>query len=1143
MTRITAVRKLANLYGWRSQVLSQLILTDRRGPVFHFSAHTLEFVATEIGSLYWVPSHDVQDAALQKYGLALPLELRQRLMELGWSEDDSSAGKSDWEQIPVTSLPSLQFQDVGLADKETPTYPMKSLIRHGSSGSGTTYQGKRRKAIFAPVFLNLVSEQAQILAHDTDSLVGAASRDLVRLLQRDDANTFLRPFTDSMSADFTNALAKLSAVTITPTPGFAYVAMNSLIGHLKTILRTHPSFKHYASALATISWLIPHVSGMSLRDIRKNKVEHVLLPASIHEEEGGFKLHQPWRDESYNVQTAQLLILTEMLKTNPREVYLIKKMLSNLQIQASIPHLPFSRAWLVLIATLFSTVNRNYNDRAELRHFLSNVAAILRLHGGQDLAVASHAMRVFILCSARFRRPFASMGFSTAMWSIYQVYAQAGSNNALRDCIEYAIRSFYRIHQDAFVYQTCVVIAEGDFDSEAAYKLLCSLSKDHSLSDGVPSGLRGLNDKEELESLVQMLSGPELTFSEIGTDKADRKAGKMAEISLEGAVFPKENIIKLFVTVIAANPASNRAARCLRLFAGITPHVKDADSKRLLREGVEALGSVIAKGKFADEAAMLAFQLGTDDTKVDWIAARRGYVFLVESYARSGGQLSPAATRQTLEMVLDLLRKQPEAVGPAASSILREMGKTHLSASGSRPIIFLRDIAPLFRMFIALVDFSGLLEEITRLIQRSEYDLDPDTTSVIVDSYVGPAVRMLASASEDNLAFILPMRTSTVDLLAAAVFLNGDALAPLESYVPNASLLACLVLPLCLSLDAPSDTERDGLLDALWIRLLNFVIRPPKHQKQSPPPQISAATMVLSMQAIKIITLRAHDGISKVKGLWNYIARHILGIVEGADGRFIKLYGTSPRILDWMMWSWFELLALCRSPLMIDLRWVIQFSLAAVQHDGLGSQPSTPGEGTRRFSSSPLGAGRARLASARSIGSRIPSDGSNPTHSRGPSFNVTPRVPSQLLTSHKTHTRITSGTRRPSFADISARQTSRPRFVPVQGGHPMAYRFPSSQPVRSLAQGEKGGGAIVHLLASPDHTTPTNTVPILRSKDPGKSAVKELRINTEELQHAARRAVKVCQVVFGFMTEEDPEDEPVRKWTLNDALVRPHLAS
>lgn len=99
-----------------------------------------------------------------------------------------------------------------------------------------------------------------------------------------------------------------------------------------------------------------------------------------------------------------MLVLTEILKANPREVYLVKKMLSNLQIQGSIQSKHFARAWLILIVTLFSTLNRNYNDRAELRHFLSNVAAILGLHGTTDLLVNTHAMRVLVLCAARFRR-------------------------------------------------------------------------------------------------------------------------------------------------------------------------------------------------------------------------------------------------------------------------------------------------------------------------------------------------------------------------------------------------------------------------------------------------------------------------------------------------------------------------------------------------------------------------------------------------------------------------------------------------------------------------------------------------------------------------------------------------------------------
>ena len=1159
--RGSALTKLAVLYGWRYQVLSQLIINDRRGPVFRFPARNLEFVATEIGSSQWLPPHDVQDAALKKFGTTLPLELRQRLMELGWNEEATIAGKSDWEQIPVSALPSLQLEaDHGAEAKSAPTSPAKSLARHASNGSSRSFRDKKRRAVFAPIALSLLSEQAAVVAHDPDSLVTSISRNLLRLLQRDDPATFLRPFTDGLGLDFTVALAELNAVITVTTPAFAYSAMNAIIGYLKIALRNDATFGSYTTALATVSTLVPRVSGVSLRAIRKHKAEHVLLPASIHEEEGGFKLHAPWRDGAVGIQTAQLLILNEILKSNPREVYLFKKMLSNLQIQASIPHLPFARSWLVLITTLFSTVNRNYNDRAELRHFLSNVVAILSTHGGTDLVVVSHALRVFMLCSARFRRLFASMGFATILPAVYEIYAAEYANTTIRDGVEYAARSLYRIHQDAFVYQACVVISEGTFEPRAAYDLLSSLSYKNTSSSGVASGLQCLNDKEEMESLVQLLSGPELTFAEIGTDAAERQASKMAEVNLDGTPFPRENIIRLLVTVIAANPTTARACGFLRLFAGIVPYVEDPVSLDLVRESVEALGSVISKGRVGDDASRMMFNPGEDEARGSWTPVRLEYIRLVEAFAISGGILSPVTTKQTLEMVTELLRKRPRAVGPAAASILRELARTRLQATGSTPMTFLRAIVPLFRLFIGIVDFSGLLSEITAFIRRAGYNPDPETTKVIIESYTGPAVRMLANASENDMAFVIPTRVATVDILAAAVFLRGDALEALERCAPNPGLLASFVLPLCMTLGA-LEVDNQVVLDALWIRILRYIIKTPKDRirQKTDSSNVVAAMAVLSLQILKIVALRARDSISRTPGLWNYISKYIADVVRQGDGRFLINQSMSPRLIDWMMWSTYEMVSLHHSPLMIELRYLVQTSLSTLANDVPISEPSTPSEG--RFKLSPK-MGRSRILSARSpsvyvrSGSASPgAESDSPLTVVAPGAGGRPGLPSPYLTPHHGQDRaasnvslpIRSGNQRPSFADLSARRASRPAF-PVPGGSAVGYRFPSSQPVRqfdtNLAAGKKGGGAIIHLLGAPNQllgaTSAAIPSPGIRvDKEKSARVLEETKIETRELVEDARRAIRICKVVFGI---RDDEGEEVQMLSTVEAIVSPLAA-
>ena len=1170
--RSTALRKLAKVYGWRYQLLSQRINNDRRGPTFQFTMQNLIYVASEIGLPQWVQPQEVQDAALQKFGNTLPLELRQRLMELGWNEDDEMVGKSDWEHLPVSTLPALQLQ----ADEEVNNRSPSSnrLNRSASTGSGHSISLKRRKPLFAPSLTSLVGSQAWMLTDERDPISAMTSRELIKLSQRDDAPGLFRIIGEGFESDLEHTLFLIRADSTTITPGYAYAATNALVGHVRACLRSTAPFSAYVDILTTIAITIRGLSGVSLRDIRKNRSEHVLLPASIHEDEGGYKLHAPWREGDIGAQTAQVLILTGILRNNPRDVYLIKKMLSNLPIQSSIHSLPFSRAWLLLIIQLFSTANRNYNDRAELRHFLSNVSAILRQHGREDLLVVAHAMRVFMLCSARFRRVYASVGFQSTMGAIFETYS--ADNAAIKDCIEYAMRSFNRIHGDSFVHLACVTISENLADPHTLYKLLASLSLRNSPSSGVASGIRDMNRKEEIDALVHMISGPELAFSEIGTAAAERHASKVASVNFEETVFPKPNIIKLFNTVIAASPASARAIRFLDLLAGMVPYMQDESSKSLLQDSVEALGRIVVKGRMSDEIALRGSAAQGDDKETDWIGAKAGYITFVDAYARSGGRLSSLAVKRILHLVPELLKNHAGTTGRVASIIIGSLAKTYLTSA--RPATFLRDIAPTFRAFMTAVDFSGLLDQITELIQNSSFDLDTETTSVIIEHYVRPSIQILSSASEDNMAFVLPLRSSTVQLLAAAVFLLGDAWAVVEQTIPTAGLLASVILPFSLVLEPPKQVDRDTIYSNIWIRMLHFILSRPNataaiksHQSSS----MLAAHQILVFQIIKIVCIRAPDTISLNGALWLYLAERLEQMMAEADDRLVLPNSRSPpRIVEWMRWTLYELLALHRSPLMISFRHKIQLALSEIEVRSSRSV-SPVNDRTRGSSLSPSEASISiprPPTTLRSISQtkhqRVPSF-QHESNIRGPRLSTTtisrPRASLSPGPDKSTPSRLASHTlrrnppsdqsittinpddlKRPSFIDISTRRSSRPSFDAFPSRAGMNNRFPSSATIRQLP-GDRGGGAIVHLLGAPNQVSSAMggglASPLLRSRtQDGSRATCDIPLKTEKLIEGLRRAMKAAQIVFGYDVDMGEDEVPIRTWCVQDALVSSYPA-
>lgn len=1235
--RSRALLKLAMLYGYRYQVYTQETVTDKRGLNFRFPHRTLEFVMADMGSQNWVTPRDAQDAALQKYGRSLPLELRQRLMELGWTEDEEMTA-SDIERVPVTMVPPTG-KDAATVDPKRAPNKSPQIKRQGSNTSMRSNNQKVHRAVIPPDLVAIVLDQARLLATSDDIVVELLSKELVRMFERDDPAFFMRPVSESLPHDIGSALVRLNGVIAQPTPGFAYTAVNALVGYLKTAVRNDTAFPHWAPILGTIARLIPHVCEISLRDVRKTKAEHVLLPASIYETEGGFKLHRPWQEDVLlDVQTAQLIILANMLRANPRDVYLVKKMLFNLQVQESMRYLPFARAWIELIVDLFLTVNSNYNDRAELRHFLYNINTVLTLHGVDDLVVAAHAMRALSLCATRFRRVFASIGFVHVMGPVYNVYVKG--HDGIKDAVEYACRSFYRIHQDVFVYQLCLALADNPFDSKAAYDLLACLSLGDVPESGVPSGIRGLNDKQEIEALVQMLSGgAEVSLSELGTRAAARQEQRAANLSLEPVIFPTDNIIRLLVTVIAVNAASRRGIKLMDLFAVLAPHIRAASDSRgqsLLAEAVDVIGRFIQRMRASDDTSLQRLLPGDEASHPDWPAARRSYIRLVDSFTQAGGAINVNATRRLLDIVMQVLHGDGSgASGAAASNILGSLARSHLASPDSTD--FLEDLVPAYRQRIATVDFSGVLEAISALIRRSAFRLSPSLSRLIVHDYIGPAIRMLALASEESMAFVVPLRKATVELLSLAVFLPGvDALSVLEHVGASAGLLAGVVLPLCLLLERPHDIDRDDMYGSLWIRILRLALRPTRGK-----PVAQAAQAALAVQIVKVIAVRVPDCISAERGLWSYLATYVKTAVDDGNGRFVTDHSAAPRIIDWMMWSLFELLSLYRMPLALSLRLRIQQALAAVAHErehgasrpssagssasasanashpmagyspsrslsGLVRRPSarvssfagratslSPSAPTNpsplsavpeiRAPSSPTSSGdhgtpHSPAPSSGSLApdSRAPSGGlspyppspksnvanptspTTPTHTRGPSITIRePHRPlstasaasatSNYSTPSSHHFRDTSLTSRratltlhhpshirPSFSALSARRASRPTFdafspsaAPEAAGR---FRFPSSAP----RPGERG--AIVHLLGPAGVAAAAgnpNPFTIIGSGDPKREALRA-RVRSEVLGEAARRALLVTMVVFGYEVEGEVD---LHAWSAPDALV------
>ena len=100
------IRKIAVLSNWRFQLLSQAVVADRahRRP-FKLTRGPLPFLATDMGSAQFTREEDDMNPTG-----ALPLELRKRLSEIGWAQDDQPTDeKQECIHTPMSLLPSHQL--------------------------------------------------------------------------------------------------------------------------------------------------------------------------------------------------------------------------------------------------------------------------------------------------------------------------------------------------------------------------------------------------------------------------------------------------------------------------------------------------------------------------------------------------------------------------------------------------------------------------------------------------------------------------------------------------------------------------------------------------------------------------------------------------------------------------------------------------------------------------------------------------------------------------------------------------------------------------------------------------------------------------------------------------------------------------
>lgn len=451
-TRRQALVRLSTFFSRRFQLLSQTFIPDKahRRP-FKPSRTVMSFVATDIGSNSHV--HEEDNDTQNKRGL--PSDLKQKLSEIGWADDEKPMDRQrQMERTPMSLLSGVQLDSL-LKEKDTQdtmvtasnSSPNQTDLLRRNSSTGSHIQSTKRRPVFVQPLASIFAHFAALLS-DNDVAVAEITRQICLDFMRTDPATICRHSMDTLSESQGHVhgsiliLSQMLHGSKTLPPAFSYYLFNHLTGFLKTRAREANSaetLQEFAEVLPILAKVVAQVSDVSIKDFRRAKVEALLFPSgSLWFSDAAPTGPMFPRDDVKNpfegvssqlvcicqIRTSQNLLLLRMLQRNPQDVNIVRKNLTTFALPAAGDKLDertleitdfvpsrasqkarathevgtldmisatLSRSYLLLISQIFRCMTRHLSDRNELANLMEGVNRVLLRHCN-DLSIVGHAL-------------------------------------------------------------------------------------------------------------------------------------------------------------------------------------------------------------------------------------------------------------------------------------------------------------------------------------------------------------------------------------------------------------------------------------------------------------------------------------------------------------------------------------------------------------------------------------------------------------------------------------------------------------------------------------------------------------------------------------------------------------------------------
>lgn len=676
------------------------------------------------------------------------------------------------------------------------------------------------------------------------------------------------------------------------------------------------------------------------------------------------------------VRIAQNLAMASHVREHPREAHAMKKLFVDPFDLPTLSHLPpildrkyfvvrstlpttksrkeqdernlcslVARSWLLLILEILSGLSRSFNLRPELASLLDSVNRILIVHG-DDTNLVGLALRIYMLASSRFRRLFAANGFELVVPVIFRVFVEARGNEGIRSACRYAWQRFYRAHEESFVVQALSIISpmlgveveEGRSAMvEGSWELFEALRMDKRDGEDV-AGIRGENEREERTSHYRSSVHQSLTPSYPGESLIYR-ANNAPDLFLQNFTpstpstrlstldstksFSTENLVKLFVTIIAFDPTSLRSLDFLHLLGEWVPSFNRAGdtTRAVLKDAVEALAVVYGKGNngkmrkgarardiVVEGTPPLANE--ADDSSPDSpsrFSRCISYLIVVGAFLRSGGQLSSTTTRSILDIVQVILTDPiPSAVAAASTCIATlttSVIGTNAAPTRAQVASFLNDISAFVKSNISLVDFSILFDILSNL--PTAFKQDKMIAQVAVRNLIIPAIDTFSTPS-------FPSSTAAIGTVARWLDNSReDFVKEIERQDVTPVFIAHFVLPLFLRIH--HDDHPVPSMTSL-LRLLHHVLSSTHNDAQDDDRTLAIHRTLIS-QLLKL--LLSSPRFSSLLSSPDTILRISSHLHQSLDRRSSDFLSGQSRvgIDDYNLWSTLEFLYRVPNPL------------------------------------------------------------------------------------------------------------------------------------------------------------------------------------------------------------------------------------